>query len=52
MRYELRAEKWEQLATVKTGPVPVLALSVGEQQACHQSLCDGDLLHQNTDFFQ
>lgn len=49
MRFELRAEKWEQLATVKTGLV--LQLSVGEKQASHQSLWDSDLFHQNTNFF-
>ena len=49
MRLELRAEKWGQLATVKTGPG--LLLSVGEKQASHQSLWDSDLFHQNTNFF-
>lgn len=49
MRFELRAEKWEQLATVKTGLL--LQLSVGEKQASHQSLWNSDLFHQNTNFF-
>lgn len=46
---ELTPEKWKQLPTAKTGLT--LPLSVGEQLASYQSLCEGDLFHQNTNFF-